>query len=452
MLRIATLTLFALLPVVVQAQTLRTTPQLRQASPALPSAPPVQRPADFVVALVNSEPITNNEVLARLLKAEQLISRNGGAMPPRAELARQMLDGLIDERAQLQLARESGLKVDEPTLDIAVESIARQNGVDVAELRRRVQADGMDYAQFRADLRDKVLLQKLREREVEPRVRITDQDVDQFIRDQRDSTDVSALELNLAQVLVAVPENATPEQVATLQAKAQRAWERARAGEDFGALARELSDGQNRTTGGQFGLRSADRLPPLFVEATKNVRTGGIAAIVRSGAGFHVLKVIEKRQAGLPSVQVVQTRVRHILLRPGPQLSESAALARLAEWRKRIEAKEADFAALAREFSQDGSAREGGDLGWANPGQFVPEFEEVVIGLAPGQIAPPVVSRFGVHLIQVLERREATLSEREQRDMARNLVREKKLDEAFSLWAQEVRGRAYVEIRQPPAQ
>ena len=199
-------------------------------------------------------------------------------------------------------------------------------------------------------------------------------------------------------------------------------------------------------------MRSADRLPPLFVEATKNVRTGGIAAIVRSGAGFHVLKVIEKRQAGLPSVQVVQTRVRHILLRPGPQLSESAAVARLADWRKRVEAKDADFAALAREFSQDGSAREGGDLGWANPGQFVPEFEEVVNGLAPGQMAPPVVSRFGVHLIQVLERREATLSEREQRDMARNLVREKKLDEAFNLWAQEVRGRAYVEIRQPPAQ
>ena len=359
---------------------------------------------------------------------------------------------LIDERAQLQLARESGVKVDEPTLDIAVESIARQNGVDVAELRRRVQADGMDYAQFRADLRDKVTLQKLREREVEPRVRITDQDVDQFIRDQRNSTDISALELNLAHVLVAVPENATAEQLATLQAKAQRAWERARAGEDFGALARELSDAQNRTSGGQFGLRSADRLPPLFVDATKNVRTGGIADIVRSGAGFHVLKVIEKRQAGLPSVQVVQTRVRHILLRPGPQLTESAALARLAEWRKRVEAKDADFAALAREFSQDGSAREGGDLGWANPGQFVPEFEEVVNGLAPGQIAPPVVSRFGAHLIQVLERREATLSEREQRDMARNLVREKKLDEAFNLWAQEVRGRAYVEIRQPPAQ
>jgi len=171
---------------------------------------------------------------------------------------------------------------------------------------------------------------------------------------------------------------------------------------------------------------------------------------VRSGAGFHILKVVEKRQAGMPGVSVTQSRARHILLRPGPQLSESAARERLADFRKRILAGTADFAQLARENSQDASARNGGDLGWANPGLFVPEFEDVLSDLQPGQISEPLVSRFGVHLIQLMERRQATLSQREQREIARNLVREKKLDEAYSSWAQEVRGRAYVEFREPP--
>jgi peptidyl-prolyl cis-trans isomerase SurA len=199
-----------------------------------------------------------------------------------------------------------------------------------------------------------------------------------------------------------------------------------------------------------MGLRGADRYPQLFVDAVQSLPEGGVSGVVRSGAGFHVLKVVEKRQGGMPGVNVTQNHARHILLRPNAQLGEKAAIERLADFKRRVQAGQADFAQLARENSQDASASRGGDLGWANPGLFVPEFEDVINGLAPGQIADPFVSRFGVHLVQLLERRVNRLSEREQRDIARNLVREKKLDEAYAQWAQDVRNRAYVEFREPP--
>jgi peptidyl-prolyl cis-trans isomerase SurA len=199
------------------------------------------------------------------------------------------------------------------------------------------------------------------------------------------------------------------------------------------------------------GLRSADRYPPLFVQATQALPEGGVSDVVRSGAGFHVVKVIEKRRGGIPGIHVMQSHARHILLRPTAQFSEAAARQQLADFKKRVESSQADFAQLAREFSQDASAPNGGDLGWASPGLFVPEFEDAMNALKPGQIAEPLVSRFGVHLIQLLDRRQATLSQREQREIARNLVREKKLDEAYVQWAHDVRGRAYVELREPPS-
>ena len=226
--------------------------------------------------------------------------------------------------------------------------------------------------------------------------------------------------------------------------------EKARAGSDFAALVNEFSDSPSKAAGGLMGLRSAERYPPLFIEATQNLRTGGVAGPIRSGAGFHVLKVIEKKQAGMPGVNITQTRARHILLRPGPQLTEAAAAEKLADIKKRVAAGRADFAAEARDNSVDGSAKDGGDLGWTNPGSFVPEFEQVMNGLAAGQMSDPLTSRFGVHLIQVLERRTNQLSTRDQRELARGVLREKKQEEAYALWAQEVRGRAYVEYRDPP--
>lgn len=433
----------------VQAQGLRATPQL--GAPRTPPASAGQRQADYIVAVVNSEPITNNEVRMRIVRVEQQLAQQGAAMPPRAELVNQVLERLIAERAQLQVAKETGVRVEESAVDAAEASVASQNQITVAELRRRLQADGLLLSQFRDDLRNQLLIGRLREREVEPRVKVTDTDVDQFIREQQGSTDLSNIELNLAHILVAVPENATPAQTAELRAKAAQILARARGGEDFVRLAREVSQAPGAAqSGGVVGLRTADRYPPLFVQATQALREGGISEIVQSGAGFHVIKVLDKRQGGMPGVNITQSRARHILLRPGPQLSESAARERLADFRRRILAGTADFQTLARENSQDASASQGGDLGWVNPGMFVPEFEDAMNALEPGQMSQPLVSRFGVHLIQLVERREAKLSDREQREIARNLVRERKLEEAYVTWAQEVRGRAYVELRDPP--
>jgi peptidyl-prolyl cis-trans isomerase SurA len=249
--------------------------------------------------------------------------------------------------------------------------------------------------------------------------------------------------------VVPVPEDSTPTQVAALQARADVAARRARAGEDFAALVKEFV-GDKVPNGGAMGLRNSERYPSLFVDSTQNLKVGEIAGPIRSGAGFHVLKVLEKRQGEAPPMMVTQTRARHILLRTSPQLTEAAAVNQLAQFKQRIAAGQVTFAALAREFSQDGSATGGGDLGWTGPGQFVPEFEQVMNRLRPGQLSDPLVSRFGVHLIEVTDRREVPLSAREQREMARNLLREKKLDEAFITWQEDLRGRAFIEMRDAP--
>ena len=439
----------------VQAQGLKSATQLRLPDPAPRASASAgtgstQRQADFIVAVVNAEPITNSEVRTKLLRAEQQLSQQGAAMPPRAELARQVLERLITDKAQLQLARESGIRADDNAVEGAVQTVARQNQISVEELRQRLRADGIAYSQFQSDLRDELMVSRLRQREIEPKVIVSELEIDQFLREQEGKAGASSLELNLAQILVPVPENASAAQVATLQAKAQQVADRARAGTDFTALVNEVSDAAARATGGQMGLRSADRYPPLFVEATSKLSTGGIAGPLRSEAGFHVLKVIEKKQAGMPSTTIAQTHARHILLPVTPQQSEAAAVEKLAAFKRRIQAGQADFAALARENSSDGSAKQGGDLGWANPGMFVPEFEKAMSGLAVNGISDPVVSRFGVHLIQVTGRRDAQLTQREQRDAARNILREKKLEEAYALWLQDVRGRAYVEYREAP--
>lgn len=440
----------ACLPDAAWAQTLRATPQLSRPRLGASDADTTQRIADYIVAIVNSEPVTNNEVRTRVLRLEQQITQRGGALPPREDLLVQVMERLITERAQVQLARDSGVRVDESSVDQGVQNVARQNQVSVEELRRRLEIDGISYAQFRADIREEMLLTRVREREVDPRVSVSETEIDRFIRDQEGSTAGAEVELNIAQILVAVPENATPVQVQALQDRAQRALNRARAGEDFAALASEYSDAPEKSNGGQLGLRTTDRYPSLFIDAIANAATGTLAGPLRSGAGFHVLKLLEKKQGSLPSVTVTQSRARHILLRLSAQMSESAAISKLNDLRRRIGSGQLDFAVAARDNSQDGSAREGGDLGWANPGQFVPEFEDVMNGLAPGQVSQPLVSRFGVHLIQVLERRESSLSQREQREIARSQVREKKLEEAFATWSQEVRARAYVEMREPP--
>jgi len=431
-------------------QGLRASPAAASAMPAIRMQSNVPQPADYIVAVVNSEPITNNEVQREVQRLMQQMAQQRRPSPDHKELTRQVLESLINQKVQLQNANETGIRVDDAAVDQAVQNIARQNQMEVAALQRRLAQDGLTFSQFRTQLKEQLMLTRLRERDVDSKVRISDLEVDQYLRDQQGSNDPASTEINLAQILVGVPDSATAAQIDVLQAKAQKVLARARAGEDFAALAREFSDAADRANGGQLGLRMADRYPPLFLEATQNLAVGGIAGLVRSGAGFHILKVIEKKNAGLPPMTVTQNRARHILLRVGPQLSESAARDKLSEFKRRILAGQADFAELARNNSQDGSAAQGGDLGWASPGMFVPEFEDAVDRLEPGQIADPLVSRFGVHLIQLMERRNAPLSQREQREAVRSMLREKKLEEAYATWAQDLRGRAYVEMRDPP--
>jgi peptidyl-prolyl cis-trans isomerase SurA len=420
------------------------------AVPAIDAGTGVQQ-ADFIVAVVNSEPITNSEVRLRTDRAIQQLTQQNINLPPRDQLVKQVLERIINEKAQLQLARENGIKVDDSSVDQAEQNVARQNDIDVPELRRRLASDGIQLNRFRDDLRNQLLLLRLRQQDVESRLRVSDADVDQYIRDQQGSTETAAMQINLAHILVEVPEGATPQQIAPLQQKAQQLADRARAGEDFGALARDNSDAsEGRSAGGLLGLRPADRYPQLFVDAVASQQAGAIVGPLRSSAGFHVLKVVEKVQGGASGTSVLQSHARHILLRTGPQLSEAAAIAQLADYKRRVQSGQADFGTLAKEHSQDGSSKAGGDLGWSNPGSFVPEFEEVMDRLAPNEISEPFVSRFGVHLIQVMERRPHTLTVREQRDMARAAAREKKLDDAVATWAQETRGRAYVEYREPP--
>lgn len=435
------------------------TPRMQPAPAAAPARAPTSataaagplavRQADYIVAVVNSEPVTNHEVQVRLQRMAEQLARQGGAQPPQDLLAREVLERTILEKAQLQAAREIGIKVDDLAVSQAEQTVARQNNISLEDLRRRVAADGISPERFREELHSQLVLQRLREREVEARVRVTDLDIDQYLRAQKPAAAQANTSMDLAQVLIPVPENASPIEASQLQARAQSVADKARAGEDFAALARSYSAAPEAAAGGAMGMRSADRYPELFVQASQALPVGGIAGPLRSGAGFHVLKVLEKSSAG-PAAVAVKSHARHILLTPSAQLSETAAARQLADYRRRILAGQADFAELAREHSKDGSAKEGGDLGWATPGRYVPEFEQAMNALQPGEISEPLVSRFGVHLIQLLERREVALTQREQRDMARDTVREKKLDEAYATWVQELRARAYVEYRDAP--
>jgi peptidyl-prolyl cis-trans isomerase SurA len=402
---------------------------------------------DFIVAVVNSVPVTNHDVLQRATQLRDAGNPKERAPAPDSGQLRIALEQLILETALLQHAKESGITVEEENVDQAEQRLAAQKQVSVELLHKKVKAEGSSVERLRQNLRDQLTLQRLTERNVPGRIKISDVEIDQAVRQRQNASIDTNPDLELGHVLIAVPEKANDTDIAALQAKAESALAQLKRGDDLSRVAKELSNGVERDKGGLMGLRPANRYPSLFVDATKTLNVGDVTW-VRSGAGFHILKLVTKRASSV--VTVTQTHPRHILLRPGGQLSQTTARAQLAEYKRLIESGKSDFAKLAREHSQDASGPDGGDLGWVSVGMFVPEFEEVMNKLQIGQIADPVISRFGVHLIQVLERREAPISERELRDMARNSLREKKFDETYQLWAQEVRGRAYVEYRDVP--
>ncbi|MDP1690512.1 MAG: peptidylprolyl isomerase [Burkholderiaceae bacterium] len=428
----------ALLPAL--AQPARTNAAAAQTSPL--------RPGDHIAAVVNQELVTAYEVGQRLARARDEAQRNNQRLPPEPELRRQVLESLIEDRAMLGHARNSGVRVDDAEVDRAVASIAAQNQITLAQMRQQLARDGLDMAHFRTNVRDQMLIERVREREVAQRIRITDSEIDEFIDQQRGAA-AGEVQYNIAQVLVTVPEGASEAVVAERRARAEAALVRVRGGEAFAMVAKAVSEDANKDNGGEIGLKPADRLPEVFLEVVRPLANGDVApTLLRSGAGFHVLKLIERSEGS--AFRVAQTRARHILLRPSPQLSAQAVQARLADFKHQIESGARRFEDLAREHSLDGSAPAGGDLGWATPGQFVPEFEAAMNGLATGGVSPPVVSRFGIHLIQLVERRSVALDAKQLREQARNALRERKFDAAYAEWVREMRDRAYVELREAP--
>ena len=359
-----------------------------------------------------------------------------------------MLEALIDERVLITNARETGPKVDEAELDRAVANVAVQNQMTMQQLRARLQQQGVSYGTFRNNVRDQLLVERVREREVNQRIRINNDDIDKLL-DQRRAASGNGPQLNIAQILITVPEGANAEVMAQRKARADAALARVKAGEAFDVVAKELSEDGNKAQGGAIGLRPADRLPDVFVETVRTLKPGDVApSLLRSGAGYHVLKLLERQEGGAFSVQ--QTHARHILLRVSAQLSAEAAGQRLSEFKRQILAGTKTFEQLARENSEDGSAAAGGDLGWTAPGAFVPEFEDTMNALPLNGISDPLTSRFGVHLIQVLERRQVVLDVKQQREQARNVLREQKFEDAYLDWVRDLRGRAYIEMRDAP--
>lgn len=410
------------------------------------SATAVPSPADSIVAVVNQEVVTNTEVQQRVDRAREEARRMGVPLGTLAEQRKAALESLVDERVVLTHARESSNKIDEVELDRVVANVAAQNSLSLTELRERLRAEGMDYRRFRDNLRDQMMVERVREREVQSRIRITDGEIDDYLEKRRQAAAENA-PLNIAQVLVIVPEGASDAVVAERRAKAQQALDRILAGEAFDLVAKQMSEDAYKDKGGEIGSRPMNKLPDVFVAAVRGLAVGAVAPqLIRSGAGFHVLKLLDRQDnAGNTAVQ---TRARHVLLRPSAQLSAEAASRRLAEFKRAIEAGKTSFEAVARDNSEDGSAANGGDLGWASPGGFVPEFEEAMNGLPINGISGPVVSRFGVHLIQVLERRTITLEAKQLRAQAVAALREQKYEGAFKEWVRELRGRAFVELRE----
>jgi peptidyl-prolyl cis-trans isomerase SurA len=415
---------------------------------AAQTSPAVTVPSgDFIVAIVDSMPITNHDVRARVPQLREQLKQQGRPIPEDRALLQMTMDRLIVEKALLQHGLETGITIEEEAINQAEQRLAAQSQMTVAALHKKIKQEGSSVERLRQNLRDQLVLQRLTERNVPSRIKISDAEISQALQERQSATLGTNPDIELGHILIAVPEKASETEIAALQAKAETALAHIKKGDDFAKIAKEFSDSSERDKGGLMGLRSANRYPTLFVDATRSLNVGDVT-LIRSGAGFHLLKLVTKKASSV--LTVTQTHPRHILLRPGGQLSQTSARAQLAEFKRQIETGKADFAKLAREHSQDSSGADGGDLGWVSPGMFVPEFEEVMNKLQLGQIADPTISRFGVHLIQVLERREAPISERELRDMARNSLREKKFEETYQLWAQEVRGRAYVEYRDAP--
>jgi peptidyl-prolyl cis-trans isomerase SurA len=347
------------------------------------------------------------------------------------------------DKVQLQYAKETGLRVDDAQLEQALQRIASGNKMSLAQFRQALEKDGITFAKFREEIREEMTIARVREREVENKIVISEGEIDNYLTDE--STKGVGEEYQMAHILLRAPESASPEQIQKLKAKAEQIFDRLRKGEDFAQVAAAYSDAPDGLQGGNLGWRPIDRLPAIFAEMAGKLKAGEVSPILRSSNGFHLVKLVAKRGgAAVPAVQ--QTHARHILIKVNEVVSEAEARHKLVGLRERL-VNGGNFAELARLFSQDGSAPKGGDLGWIYPGDTVPDFERAMNLLRPGEISEPVQSPFGFHLIEVLERRVQDVSSSRQRAAARQVLRERRLDEAYQDWLRMARDRAYVELR-----
>lgn len=410
------------------------------------------RPVDRIVAIVGKDVVTMTELQARVAAAERELRRQGTALPDRKVLERQVLEQLILQKAQLRLAQDTGIQVDDVQLDRAIQRIAESNRLSLPEFRRRLEGDGVPFEQFREEVREQILLVRLREREVDNKIEVSESEIDLYLEESK-APAAERTEYDVAHILVRVPEQASPDQIAAARSRVEKVREEARAGADFAKLAAGYSDGPNALRGGALGWRGEDRLPELFTAALKGMKEGEVSEVLRSPAGFHVLKLLGRRGASAAAggaaggQQVVQTRARHILVKTNEAVSQDDARRRLLDLRERMLRGGADFEALARLHSEDATAARGGDLGWLYPGDTVPDFERAMDGLRPGELSEPVQSPFGWHLIQVVERRKADVSADRVRLRARQVLRERKSEEAYQEWLRQLRDQTYVELR-----
>jgi peptidyl-prolyl cis-trans isomerase SurA len=419
------------------------------ASVAQVSAPPATRSLDRIVAVVNDEAITESELESRTRIALVQLRRQNINPPPAAVLRRQVLERMIVDRAQIQLARETGVRVDDATVNAAVARIAEQSGISPQQFRERLEKEGISFARFRADVRDDIIVSRLRDREVDSRIQISEGEIDNFLAEQA-GVSAGAVEYNIAQILLRVPDNASTERIEATRRQAEELMRQLRSGGDFARLAASNSASPEAMSGGSLGWRTADRLPTLFLDAIKGLKPGDLAPLVRSPGGFHILKLVGQRDATegrLASGPVEQTRARHILLRVSDLTPEAEVRRRLLDLRERVVKGGQDFGQLARLHSVDSTATRGGDLGWLYPGDTVPEFERAMALLKPGEVSQPVQSPFGWHLIQVTDRRTDESPIERNRLAARQALRDRKGEEAYLEWIRQLRDRTYVEYR-----
>ncbi|MFA6016115.1 MAG: peptidylprolyl isomerase [Gallionellaceae bacterium] len=405
------------------------------------------QPVDHIMVVVNDDVITRNELNVRLeVVIEQLIKQKT-PLPESAVLEKQILERMIGDLLQLQFAKETGLRIDDAQLDKALARIAQQNKLpSLAAFRAKVEQEGIDYSKFREEIRTEILTTRLREREVDSKLIISDSEVSNYLINKEKQSGRGE-ELNLAHIMIVVPEQASAEKILTYKQRAEQALEKLRQGAPFAQVAAGYSDAQDALQGGLLGWRPADRLPPLFAEPLLKMQVGGITEILRSPNGFHILKLIERRSKDAP-VLITQTHARHILIKTSELVPENEARHRLAEIQQRIN-NGADFAEQAKLYSEDGSAVQGGDLGWLSPNETVPEFETAMDALKVNQISGLVQSGFGLHLIQVLERRTTDVSVEQQKQQARQAIRSFRSEDAFQDWLRQLRDRAFIEYRTP---